>query len=86
MEKNGFTLIEILVVVLIIGILAAVALTQYQSAIDKAKYTKMMPLTKSITEAQLRALMVKENPTFKDLDIDIPANCSINEDHPWAIS
>ena len=40
-NKKGFTLLEMLVVVLIIGILASVALPQYRRSVNKAKFAQI---------------------------------------------
>ena len=70
--RKGFTLIEVLVVVLIIGILAAVALPQYQKAVLKSRYMQLMTFTDAIYQAAIYyQLSNGEYPTrFDVLDVE----------------
>ncbi len=61
---HGFTLIELLVGVLIIGLLAAVALPQYQKAVKRAQGREIVTTLKILDKAY--AAYYLENGTFKD--------------------
>ena len=51
MNRKGFTLLELLIVVLIIGILTSVALPQYRFAVYKSRLVGLMPIMKAVKQA-----------------------------------
>ena len=73
---GGFTLVELLVVVLIIGILAAVALPQYNKAVEKSRLTEGIVLLRSLVQAEQAFFMEHGTYTTDFNDLDIGFNVS----------
>jgi len=67
-SQQGFTLIELMIVVAIIGILAAVAIPAYSTYTKKAKFSEV------VLAAEARKAAVEL--CFRDLDTGSTTNCS----------
>ena len=87
----GFTLLELLIVVIIIGILAAVALPQFSRMTRRSRFAEAMGMLDGIATAELA--YYQENNTFcctvaqtngtlgGTLNLDAPADVNTNWDY-----
>ena len=89
LSMKGFTLIEMLVVVLIIGILAGVALPQYTRTVEKSRLAEAMITLSSLQRAvdmyvlangypNAQVRFVKDDPDAV-LDVDVVQGLTCNE-------
>ena len=67
--QQGFTLIELMIVVAIIGILAAVALPAYQDYTARARYSEVISMTNGIKVAV--SLCQQENGVMAGCEADV---------------
>jgi prepilin-type N-terminal cleavage/methylation domain-containing protein len=74
LNRKGFTLLELLVVIIIIGVLASVALPQFGKAVDRAREAEAANILGAILNAEF--VYFQENnkftATLTDLVVGVP--------------
>ncbi len=78
MENKGFTLVEMVIVVVLIGILASIALPQYQKAAEKARSAEARTILGRIRSAEMAYYLEYDTYTnsLSNLKISAPGYTS----------
>lgn len=71
-KHQGFTLVEILIVVVILGILAAIVIPQFTSASESARGSSVVTLLQTI-RSQLELAQIQHGGTYPNLVLSSPA-------------
>jgi len=80
-KRQGFTLIELMVVIVIIGVLASLAIPRFTEASAKAKVAEAPRVIASFESAYLAG--VAETGSVSSLDDLIFAVSAVNDDSKW---
>lgn len=78
-NKKGFTLLELLIVIVILGALAALAIPAYTSTVERSRRQEAIQVLSAVKDAQQRFFMGSATYTavYTQLDFD-PQNIAID--------
>ncbi len=85
--KKGFTLVELLAVVIIIAVLSSVAMPQYRRSLERSRVAEALELLPAIYDAQQRyyveAEVLPNNVSFPQLDINLRGKVAGAAQNQW---
>lgn len=74
--NKGFTLIELIVVTIIVGILSAISISQYARFVERGRSVEAITMLKDIRGAEISAFLdIGGYPPLEDLPLNIPTAC-----------
>jgi type IV pilus assembly protein PilE len=75
--RKGFTLVELIIVVIIVGILASIGLTQYNKVVEKSRAAEARMILGTLRSAQIAEY--NENGSYvtvSGLGVGAPSSCT----------
>ena len=69
MYRKGFTLLELVIVVIVLGVLASIALPQYAGFVEKARAAEAVATIGSIKTAEIAYAAASANPSAAGTNI-----------------
>ncbi|MDP8260053.1 MAG: type IV pilin-like G/H family protein [Candidatus Gygaella obscura] len=76
--KKGFTLLELIIVIIIVGILATIGFTQYSKTVEKGRAAEARSILGTLRTAQQSYYLenYKYTNTISDLSTKVPESCT----------
>jgi type IV pilus assembly protein PilE len=75
--KKGFTILELIIVIIIIGVLATLGFNQYRNAIENARGAEARSVLSTLRSSQIAYR--SEHPVYANLEqinVNAPADCN----------